>query len=100
MQSQCSEKILNEYAESIAKLIDYSVTNYDCGNDIVLSGGLFSNGTILMDLIAKNLKCKVNFILPTLPQIYGACYKCLCIYGKLGDEFYGNFKANYQNLIN
>lgn len=95
---KCSKKILRNYTKSVAELLDYSLATYDCGNDIVLAGGLFADGTILVDLISKYINSKANFIIPTLPQIYGACYKCLRLYGKDRAEFYENFKRSYEAL--
>lgn len=92
----CSEKILNNYTKDVAELLDYSIATYDCGNNIVLAGGLFADGTILVDLISKHLKNKANFIVPTLPQIYGACYKALKLYGNPDDNFFDSFKINYE----
>lgn len=96
---KCSKQILENYTKSVAELLEYSLSTYDCGNSVVLAGGLFADGTILVDLISKHLNRKVNFIVPTLPQIYGACYKCLRLYGKEKNEFYDAFKENYENYI-
>ena len=96
---KCSSQILESYTKSVADLLEFSLSNFDCGDTVVLAGGLFSDGTILLDLITKHLKRKVNFILPKLPQIYGACYKCLRLYGKEKKGFYENFEQNYNSCV-
>ncbi len=94
---KCSEAILEGYAKNVAELLDYSISTYEC-NNIILAGGLFADSAILADLIKKHLKAKANFIIPTLPQIYGACYKALNLYGKASSEFYTSFKTNYEAI--
>ena len=100
--SLCSEKWRKDMGDTMLETIR-RIKALPCGERIagifLAAGGLFADGTILVDLISKHLNRKVNFIVPTLPQIYGACYKCLRLYGKDKNEFYDAFKENYENYI-
>lgn len=99
MGDKCAEKILDEHTRYISKLLDFTLENYDCGSTIVIAGGLLKNNTVLLEKIKHYLKSDAEFITPTLPQIFGACYKSLLLYGEPTKKFTDTFKSNYEKLI-
>lgn len=99
MGDKCAEKILDEHTRYISKLLDFTFNNYSCGDTIVIAGGLLKNNTVLLEKIKQHLKYNANFITPSLPQIFGACYKCISLYGKPDESFSETFKVNYEKLI-
>ncbi len=96
---KCAEKILDNHTMLISELLDFTLENYDCSGTVVIAGGLLKNNTVLLEKIKYYLKADAEFITPSLPQIYGACYKSLSLYGKPTKEFSDTFKANYEKLI-
>lgn len=91
-----AERILHENAQRIAQLVSYAAKTYDCGNKIVLAGGLISHNDIMKEMIEQKLDEKRRIIIPSLPQIYGACVRCCRIYGELGQNFTENFEKCYK----
>lgn len=96
---KCAEEILDNHTKYIADLLRFTLNTYDCGNTIVMAGGLLKNNTVLLEKIKYYLNYDAEFIVPTLPQIFGACYKSLSLYGKPTDTFFDNFKLNYEKQI-
>ena len=92
---EIAKKILDENAKSVAYLIEQAVAIYDCGKNVILSGGLCNNDDIYRNLIREKLDSRINLIVPNLPQIYGACVKCCKLYGNFSDKFTKNFKNDY-----
>lgn len=99
MGDKCAERILDEHTRYISELLDFTLKTYDCGNTIVIAGGLLKNNTVLIEKIKHYLKSDAEFITPSLPQIFGACYKSISLYGKPQENFGDTFKANYEKLI-
>lgn len=86
--------IINKTAAHLAQLIDVCSTYLDeRDNDVVLIGGLFKEKEILLPLIKSNLRKNYNFIIPSLPPVYGAVLKA-CDYAgiKVNDDFRNNFE--------
>ena len=96
MNDKKAVEIMNEYTDKMADLLEFTLNTYDCGKDIVISGGLMSDNNVIIDLLEEKIDRDVNFIKPEIPQIFGACYKCCEIYGIPDDDFYNNFNRNYS----
>ncbi len=96
---RCAEEILDNHTIYIAELLRFTLEKYNCGKTIVIAGGLLKNNTVLLEKIKYYLKADAEFITPTLPQIFGACYKSLSIYGNPNETFSEAFKANYEKLL-
>lgn len=90
-----SKRILEENAKSVAYFIERAVEIYNCGGNVILSGGLCNNDAIYRDLIREKLDSKINLIIPKLPQIYGACVKCCKLFGDFSERFTENFTHDY-----
>jgi len=90
--------ILNKETDKLAELINFADKKYDCGEDVILAGSIFSKTHIIDDYLRN--KIKRNIIVPQLSQIYGACVYCLSKYKTIGTEFNKNFTNTYQTHIN
>lgn len=99
MGDECAEKILDQHTRYISELLDFTLDNYECDKTIVIAGGLLKNNTVLLEKIKHHLKNDATFITPSLPQIFGACYKAISLYGKPQETFGNTFKVNYEKLI-
>lgn len=99
MGDKVAEEILDTHTKYIADLLRFTRNTYNCGNTIVIAGGLLKNNTVLLEKIKKYTGGNAEFITPSLPQIFGACYKSISLYGKPGSNFFDTFKANYEKLI-
>ncbi|MBQ4110642.1 MAG: helix-turn-helix domain-containing protein [Clostridia bacterium] len=98
-QDAVAIEIFNNFAKKTAERLKFALDTYDCGKNIVISGGLVSENDILINLISDNIDENVNFIKPDLPQIYGACCRCCELYGNPDKNFYNNFRKNYMETV-
>ena len=71
-----AEKILNENAESISKTINHAVKNYNCGNKLILSGGIVMKNPEFIEIMKKYLVSGLEIIIPEYSQALGACILC------------------------
>ena len=97
MGDEVALEIIDKNADYIAKLVQYAISRYDCGNNVVMSGSLISKSDILLKVVKEKLGENVNIIIPVLPQVYGACIKCCTLFGEVKENFYENFKVSYDN---
>lgn len=71
-----AESILNENAESLAKIINHAACNYNCGNKVILSGGIVEKNSEFIDIMKKYLDSGLEIIVPEYSQALGACVIC------------------------
>lgn len=88
--------IIDKNAEYIAKLVKFASSEYDCGNNVVMAGSLISKSDVLLNSVKEKLGSDTNIIVPTLPQVYGACIKCCRLFGKVKENFFENFSSSYN----
>ena len=88
--------IVDRCAQYIAELVKFASSNYDCGNSVVMAGSLVSKSDVLINALKRKLGENVNIIVPTLPQIYGACVKCCKMFGEMKENFFENFCSSYN----
>lgn len=96
MKDKKAIDIFNTYADKMAELISFALKTYDCGNDVIISGGLMSGNSIIIDLLSDKFRNKINFIKPEFPQIFGACYRSCETFGKPDNDFYNTFNRSYK----
>lgn len=90
-------EIIEKNAAYIAKLVKFASVKYDCGNNVVMAGSLVSKSEILLNVIKEKLGKDMNIIIPTLPQIYGACIRCCREFGQVKEGFFENFNKTYNS---
>lgn len=93
-----AEKIVNDTAAALARLLETGVKRYGVRPCAVASGGIFSN---YGEFLAPRIKrlTDVRLILPELPPVYGACREaCVRACGGTSPEFFRNFKTTYGGM--
>ena len=71
-----AERIIRENAESLASVINHAASNYDCGKRIILSGGLLTGNEIFQRMVRDALDPDLTVVVPSVPQVLGACRLC------------------------
>ena len=71
-----AENILRENAESISKIINHAVQNYNCGNKLILSGGIVTKNPEFIEIMKGFLVSNLEIIIPDYAQSLGACVLC------------------------
>ncbi len=89
-----AEDILRMNMSRLSEIIDYAVAHCECGNELVLAGGILNEKETVLHFLKENLKSELKIIVPNLPQIYGACAQSLKLAGGLANE---DFKATFTN---
>lgn len=88
--------ILEENTNRIAELVNYTAKAYECGPEVIISGGLLDHDSTMTDMVASKLLPRLRIIKPSLPQIYGACARSCKLFGEMRDGFRERFEENYQ----
>lgn len=91
-----AKEILEKNAERLAFVINKAYEKYDCGNEVILSGGLITNNNIFSGLIKQKLNPDLKAIIPEYPQIMGACLLCTEMCGCDIKNIYKNFMRYYK----
>jgi hypothetical protein len=65
----------------------------------VLSSALQDYEDIVVSLLQENGLRNCRFLMPSLPQIYGACLQCNRFCGNENIAFEMNLRKNYQNIV-
>jgi len=105
---ECAERddntaqgIIARTVDRLAELINFIHKNHDCGNTVVISGGLTSRRDLLEPMIRSKLDNSLEIVFPDLPPIFGAAVKCMKTYNAENyrrDEFYKNFKQSLNDI--
>lgn len=91
-----AQNIVRTNINAITDKINYLAENDTCCNTVIMSGGLVNDSYILNEFIVPELKEGLQVIVPSMPQIFGACRNCIRRYGKMSKEFDINFMREYQ----
>lgn len=94
MGDEVAMNILDNATDQMANMLKYVLDTYKCDRNVVLAGSL-SKYKILERFLKEKMGSEVNFVIPDLPPIYGACVKACKRYGTMSDGFYDNFKKSY-----
>lgn len=76
-----AEKIVEKCVSRLSELILQAKERANCGDNVIVSGGLTSRRDILEPLISERLGDRAKLIFPTAKPIVGAEVKCLKLYG-------------------
>lgn len=93
-----AEKILKENAYSVCEILNFVSEKHKITKNVVLSGSLISSSDIYIGLIREKLNPQIECIVPTLPQIYGACRLCADMCDVDSNEFESNFIKDYNKF--
>lgn len=93
-----ARQILSENADRLAYVIGRTKEMYDCGNKLILAGGLVSSDSPFLDLLRPRLPEGVEIILPSHPQVYGACLLCARLCDASVEKLSDRFMEQYDRL--
>lgn len=68
-------EILASNARAFAKILNRAAALHDCGGTAVVSGGIAANPRF-GELLAKELDASLSLVVPSCPQVAGACINC------------------------
>ena len=68
-------EILVKNARAFAKVLNHAASAFDCGDTVVVSGGIATNACFGA-LLAKELADGLRLVVPSCPQVVGACVNC------------------------
>lgn len=92
--------IIQKGTDRLAELTERAAANLKDGSLVVISGGLMAYKDILVEQIKSKVHKKLKYVVPELPQIYGAAVLCAKLCGFTGNMFLKNFKNDYKKIIN
>jgi CMP-2-keto-3-deoxyoctulosonic acid synthetase len=85
--------------DRLAELTERAAANLEDGSLVVISGGLMAYKDILVEQIKSKVHKKLKYVVPELPQIYGAAVLCAKLCGFTGNMFLKNFNNDYKKII-
>lgn len=68
--------ILARNAWAFAKVLNRAAELHNCGDEVVVSGGIATNARF-GELLAKELDAGLRLVVPSCPQVVGACINCV-----------------------
>ncbi len=92
-----AKEILEKNAKHMSDLVEKIMGKYDCSNTLLMSGGLLQKDSVYAKMIEKNLGENIHIIIPEIPQVFGACIRCLEQCGKDTQIIEKKFKSEYEN---
>lgn len=90
-------EIIERTVERLHLLIDHSIKTYGCGEAIVLSGSIVTKNEVVIGKLREKNPGR-NFLVPTLPQVYGACVQCAKLCGVPIEKIEAAFAADYRQF--
>ena len=75
-----AKDILARNARAFAKVLNRAAELYDCGDEVVVSGGIATNARF-GEMLTKELNEGLRLVVPSCPQVVGACVNCARFYG-------------------
>lgn len=94
-----AEQILQKNAALLANWINAAATQYDCGRDVVLAGGLTARKQILEQFLLPEMKGGLRLLFNEKPQICGAAVGGARILGITDPELKETFYQNYKKML-
>lgn len=83
--------ILRRAAADLARMIE-AAARWDCGDRVVLCGGVFRDRKVLVHLLRESLDHPYRLLFPSLPPVYGAVVEACSLAGlPVDDDFEKRF---------
>ncbi len=92
-----SKGILQKNAKHMSDLVEKVMKNHDCSDTLLMSGGLLSKDSVYAKMIEANLGENKHVIIPEIPQVFGACIRCLKQCGKDTQMIEKVFESEFKN---
>ena len=70
-----AQDILVKNARAFAQVLNHAASVFDCGDTVVVSGGIATNARF-GELLKRELKSDLKLVVPSCPQVVGACINC------------------------
>ena len=97
MGDEAAKEIVRNEMRDLARLINAALPS---GGRLVASGGVIEhNRDVVLPILKEYTRADIEFIIPKLPPIYGACVECcrrLCV--KTDERFHDSFAEDYAVL--
>lgn len=92
-----AEEIIRGEMKRLSKIVKSVCPS---GGKIIACGGIHQHyGNITLPILKQYVPENIEFILPALPPIYGACREACRRFGVCTDEaFFNNFEADYKKI--
>lgn len=94
-----ASEIIRKNMYALCEKINFAANTYDCGQTVIISGGIVRDADILIKFIKEKLNKNLKILIPSLPQIYGASVLCCKKYGVVNKMFEENFMRDYQKYM-
>ncbi|MBQ6999136.1 MAG: XRE family transcriptional regulator [Clostridia bacterium] len=94
-----ASEIIEKGADRLAQMINRAARNLPDDSLIVMAGGLMMYSEILINRIKSKVIKNLNFVVPVLPQIYGASVLCAKMCGIKNTTFREKFNSDYEKII-
>jgi len=94
-----ADEIIERGTNRLAEMINRAARNLPDDSLIVMAGGLMIYSDILITRIKRKVNKKLKFVVPDLPQIYGASVLCAKMCGIKNSTFREKFNYDYEKLI-
>ena len=99
LQDPVAGRILEKNGDRLAWLINTAAGRYDCGQNVVLAGGLTAYREVLEELLLPRLEPGLRLLFNEKAQICGAAVGGCRLLGKDSPEFAEEFYVNYQKIM-
>ena len=93
-------EIVQKTVDRLAHLINGMSASYDCGDLVVIAGGLISRRDILEPMLRERINNGLRLVFADCPQIVGAAVKCARLYADNFDisVFTAEFLSNFHKI--
>lgn len=96
---EVASRIITKATDRLAHMINRAGRNLVPGSLVVMAGGLMVYSDILIEQIRHKVNKEYKFVVPKLPQIYGASVLCAKMCGIRNGTFREKFNSDYEKLI-
>ncbi len=93
-------RILLNNARGLAETINHAYNHYNCGNKLILAGGIVTNNPDFVDILRKQLNPALKVIIPAYPQVFGACVMCARMCHVNTDRLLEKLAQQYERRCN
>ena len=94
-----AKEIVEKNARLLARQINIAAERYDCGNEIVMAGGMTHFQSILEQVLKDKLAPGLRLYFSDKPQICGAAVGGCRMLGNYDESFKNNFYENYMKFL-
>ena len=93
-----AKQIIEKNISALAEKINFAAKKYDCGNTVIVAGGIMNQREIVTEIFKKALDRHLELVIPDLPPVYGACVLCCGLLHIHNEGFKETFTADYAKF--